>query len=48
MVGNTKLTGSKEVDTPTAKAMGFFSTKPYASISSLYLPKDKGYANTPS
>jgi len=28
-----------EFDTPTAKAMGFFSTKSYASISSLYLPK---------
>ncbi|RIM45855.1 hypothetical protein BUY22_08085 [Staphylococcus cohnii] len=30
------------VDTPTAKAMGFFSTKSYASISSLYLPKVRG------
>lgn len=29
-------------DTPTAKAVGFFSAKPYASISSLYLPKAKG------
>lgn len=30
------------VDTPIAKAKGFFSTKRYASISSLYLSKAKG------
>lgn len=30
------------IDTPIAKATGFFSTKRYASISSLYLSKAKG------